>query len=202
MILRRAVFLLPVLIAGCIFSTRAPQPPVVSNTFLWTPATTPDFLLENFTGTLKLLDASDYMRVFISASDSGESSKSYTFSPSPGLDAPSRSIFTVWSVPSEGAWLAKLETLLPANSELSITLSNPAIDEVSGSISEDYAISIPTPASSATVLPSLVQGTLQMQCAQVTTQEGTKEWRIVSWSDYPSKNGTGPTWSDLKAKLS
>src|SRR5437016_13612590 len=89
--------------AGCdLFTTRIPEPPNTSNTFIWTPATTTDFLIENFTGTLKALDASNYMRVFVSVTDStGSGPKSFTFTPAPGLDQSSRSVFASWNAESE-----------------------------------------------------------------------------------------------------
>ncbi|HEY3876733.1 MAG TPA: hypothetical protein VGM92_14775 [Candidatus Kapabacteria bacterium] len=191
--------------AGCIFSTRTPEPPTTSSSFLWTPATTPDYLLQNLTGALKALDASDYMRVFISSSDStGSGTKTFTFNPSPDLDATSKALFNGWTVQSEGAWVTELSTLLPANTQLTILLSNENIDETSGttaSITASYAISLPTSASTG-VIPGEVQGSFEMDLVYVTTQEGTKEWRIVSWNDFVPQSGAGPTWSDLKVKLS
>ncbi len=198
-----AVFLIT--LSGCdLFSTRTPEPPNTTNTFIWTPATTPTYLLQNFTGTLQSLDAPDYIRAFIGTTDSTSSgTKSFSFVPAPGLDQTSRSIFTNWTVESERAWLSRLSSLLPAKSQLTVLLSNEVTDETgstTASISADYTISIPT--SSSTVLPSVVQGSFQMQLALVTTEQGTKEWRIVSWSDFLPKSGTGPTWTDLKVKLS
>ena len=191
--------------AGCdLFSTRTPDPPNSSNTFIWTPATTTDFLIDNFTGTLKVLDASNYMRVFISAADStGSGVKSYTFTPA-GSDPTTHAFFATWTVESERSWLAKLQTFLPKNSQLTVLLSNPqfqAASPSSASYSADYTISIPVPASSSNVIPSVVEGSLQMQLLLVTTEQGTKEWRIVSWTDTPPKTATTSTWTDLKLKL-
>jgi hypothetical protein len=198
-------FVFSIAFAGCLFSTRTPEPPSSSNTFIWTPATTPEFLLQDFTGTLKILDAPDYMRVFINPSDSGSgTSKSFSFIPAPNLDQASRAIFTNWNVQSEGAWLAKLSSLLPVSSQLSVTLSNTVTSQSSASaasISANYTISIPS-SSSSSLLPSLVQGSFQMELAFVTTDQGTTEWRIVSWTDFPQQNGTIPAWTDLKVKLS
>ncbi len=198
------MFILGVSFAGCLFSTRTPEPPSASNTFIWTPATTPEYLLQDFTGTLQILDAPDYMRVFITSSDSGAGTKTYSFTPAPGLDQASRGIFTNWNVASEGAWLQKLSSLLPANSQIVVTLSSVVTSQSSAntaSISADYAVSIPTTTSSS-VLPGNVEGSFQMELALVTTDQGTSEWRIVSWSDFLPKSGTGSTWTDLKVKLS
>ncbi len=190
-------------LGGCIFATRTPEPPSQSNTFIWTPATTPDYLIANIIGTLKILDAPDYMRAFISSSDSGAGGKSFTFIPAPGLDQSSRGIFTSWNVQAEGAWVSKLSSLLPANSQLAVTLSNPATSFSSAnaaSYSANYLISIPTTSSS--LVPSSVSGSFQMELALVTTDQGTSEWRVVSWSDFPSTSGSTATWTDLKVKLS
>jgi hypothetical protein len=198
------LFVFGTAISGCLFATRTPDMPNTSNAFLWTPATTPDYLLQNLTGALKLLDASDYIRVFVSSSDSAIGPKSFSFTPAPGLDQSSRGIFVNWTTESEGAWVAKLASLLSKNSQLTIILSNEVTDQNSGSsasISADYTISIPT-SSSSTVIPGVVKGSFQMQLAFVSTEQGAKEWRIVSWSDFLPKNGTGPTWTDLKVKTS
>ncbi len=191
--------------AGCIFSTRAPEAPSRSTTFLWTPATTPDYLLQNLTGALKALDGSDYMRVFINSTDStGSGTKTFIFTPSPDLDATSKAVFNSWTAQSEGSWVTELSTLLPANSPLTILLSNKNIDQSSGtnaSITANYSISLPASASTS-VLPGELDGSFQMDLLLVTTQEGTKEWRIVNWTDFVPSSGMGPTWSDLKVKLS
>ena len=190
--------------SGCLFSTRPPEPPSSSNTFIWTPATTPDYLLQDFTGTLQILDAPDYMRVFISSSDSGSATKAFSFTPAPGLDQSSRGIFSNWNVSSEGAWVQKLSSLLPANSHITVTLSNVLPSQSSANsatVSADYSISIPSSTSSS-VLPNVVAGSFQMGLAFVTTEQGTSEWRIVSWSDFLPQSGTGSTWTDLKVKLS
>jgi hypothetical protein len=192
-------------IAGCdLFSTRSPEPPNTSNTFIWTPATTSDYLIDNFVGTLKLLDASNYMRVFISASDStGNGAKNFTFNPAQNLDQKLRDLFIGWTPESERAWLAKLQSLLAKNSQLTIILENRLPEPTStttANFSADYTISIPL-SSSSSVIPSVVQGSLQMQMQLITTVQGTQEWRITSWTDNLSKNTTVPTWTDLKVKL-
>jgi hypothetical protein len=198
---------LSAIVAGCsLFSTRTPEPPNTANTFIWIPATTPEILMQNLTGTIGILDASDYIRVFVSPTDSATGGqKTFSFTPAPGLDQNSQSIFINWNTQSEQAWVQKLSSLLPANSRLIITLSNPVSDQSGGSnsatYSADYVISIPTSGSSS-ALPSIVQGSLQMQLALVTTEQGTKEWRIVSWSDFPQHNSTGSTWTNLKVQLS
>jgi hypothetical protein len=191
--------------AGCdLFSTRTPEPPNSSSTFIWTPATTSDYLIDNFVGTLKVLDASNYMRVFVSATDStGSGGKTFQYTPAPGLDQTARSVFQTWTPESERSWLAKLQSLLAKNSQLIVTLQNRQTDPTSPTtttFSADYTISIPV-SSSSTVIPSSIQGSLQMQLLLVTTEQGTKEWRVVSWSDFLPKSGTGPTWTDLKVKL-
>lgn len=195
------------ILAGCgLFSTRAPEAPNTANTFIWIPATTPDILMQNLTGTLDILDASDYIRVFVSSTDSTSTGqKLFSFTPAPGLDQNSQGIFTNWTTQSEQAWVQKLSSLLPSQSQLIVTLTNSVTDQSGGNnsatYSANYVISIPT-SSSSSALPSVVQGSLQMQLALVATDQGTKEWRIVSWSDFPPKNGSGPTWTNLKVQLS
>ncbi len=194
---------LSAMLGGCIFQTRTPEPPSGSNTFVRTPATTPEYLLDNFVGALKILDAPDYMRVFIGSADSTSGTKAFTFTPASGLDQSSLGIFAGWNVESEGAWLSKLSSLVPAGSQLSITLSDEKTNESANSatVSADYLISIPS-SSSSSVLPSEVEGSFQMNLTFVTTDQGTSEWRIVTWSDFLSNNATVPSWTNLKVTLS
>jgi len=193
------------ILAGCsLFSTRTPEPPNTANTFIWIPATSPDILIQNLTGTLDLLDATDYIRVFVSPTDSTTSSqKTFAFHPAPNQN--SQTIFANWTTQSELAWVQKLSLALPPKSKLIVTFSNLLPDQSGGSnsatYSTNYAISIPTSSSTSTI-PSIVQGNLQMQLALVSTYLGTKEWRIVSWSDNLPKNGSDTTWTYLKAQLS
>jgi hypothetical protein len=196
--------LLGVFLAGCIFSTRTPEPPDASTTFIWVPATTPDYLIQNLTGALKILDATDYIRVFISPTEStSNAERTFSFSPSSDINQSSRSIFSDWSASSEGAWVTTLASQLPQNSQISLLLTDTVIDQSANSatLSYNYVISMPSSLSSS-VIPSVVQGSLQFQLAFITTDEGTKEWRIVSWSDFLPQSGNGPTWSDLKVDLS
>ncbi len=193
-------------LAGCIFSTRAPQPPDASATFIWTPATTPGYLIQNLTGALKILDAPDYKRVFISPTEAASNgTMTFSFSPSSNISPSSRGIFTPsnWSVTNEGAWVTTLAGQLPPNSQITLLLTDTVIDQSANSASLSYNYVVYTPAStSSSVIPGVVQGSLQFQLAFITTDEGTKEWRIVSWTDGLPRSGTGPTWSDLKVDLS
>jgi hypothetical protein len=200
----KGLVLLSVFLAGCIFSTRTPEPPNSSATFIWTPATTPDLVMQNFTGALKILDATDYKRVFINATEATSNGVStFLFSPASDISQSSRSIFTDWSVPNEGTWVTNLRAQLPSNSQITLLLTQTSSDQSanSASLSYNYTISLPF-STSSTVIPGVVQGSLQFQLTFITTDEGTKEWRIVSWSDFLPQSGSGPTWSDLKVDLS
>jgi hypothetical protein len=200
-----------VTIAGCdLFSTRPSEPPGTSNTFIWTPATTVEILIGDFIGALQAFDASNYVRAFIASTDStGSAPNTFTFKPTAGLDPASRSIFTNWTVDgpseSERAWLSKLATLVQKNSQLSISFGPDApvqSSNMAASLTTSYTIAIPVGPSS-TVIPDTVRGSFEMQFLLVTTEQGTKEWRIVSWSDFPPTSGTtSATWTDLKVKLS
>ena len=193
------------LLASCdIFSTRSPEPPSTSNTFIWTPATTVEILMSNFTGAIEAYDASNYILTFISSTDStGSGPKTFTFTPTPELDPASRSIFTNWTSDgpseSERAWLAKLATL-PHNGPLSLTLGTiaPVQNSNTASLTTSYTIAVPA----GIVASDTVRGSFDMQFLLITTEQGTKEWRIVSWSDFPPSSGSSATWTDLKVKLS
>ncbi len=202
--IRLPIFVLLLCVSGCgLFSTRPPEPPDTGSTFIWTPATSVDYLLENFIGTLELLDGSNHIRVFIAPGDTtGSGSKTYTFIPTPGLDQSGKSIFATWSVESERGYISKLKSLLPANSKLQVLLTNRVLDQSNNTatLTADYTISLPTAVNSG--LPSVVTGSLQFQLLLVSTEQGGKEWRIVSWSDFIPKGGSiSSTWTSLKVKL-
>jgi hypothetical protein len=200
----KRLVLLSIFFSGCIFSTRTPQPPSSATTFIWTPATTPDLLIQNLSGALTLIDASDYERVFISATESTSNAiAAFSFTPASDISQSSRGIFAGWNVQSEATWVTDLAAQLPLNSQIILQLTDTVIDQSTNSatLAYDYTITMPSSLSSS-VIPSFVQGSLQFQLAFITTDEGTKEWRIVSWLDVVPQSGKGPTWSDLKVDLS
>ena len=193
-------------LAGCdLFSTRAPESPDTGSNFIWTPATSIDYLIADFTGALQALDASNYTRAFVQPSDSlAGGSQTFEFVAAPGLDESQKSLFVGWNIESERAYVSKLKSLLAKGSKLTVLLSNRVVDQSSttAALTADYTISIPVEGSSS-VIPSVVAGSFQMQLKLASTEQGTKEWRIVSWSDFqPQSGGGSSTWSALKAKLS
>lgn len=194
-----------VALSGCdLFSTRAPESPDLGTTFLWTPAATPNLLVDDFTGSLNAVDAANYSRCFISAHDTAVSGAiTYTFEPRAGLDQSSRSLFDGWTIQSEQNFLTKLRASLVSNPRINTTLSNLAIDQTTSTnarISADYSIQIPIPSNST--LPPLISGSLIFQAMLVTTESGTKEWRISNWSDFAPSGALAKTFSDLKVQLS
>jgi hypothetical protein len=190
--MRRAWLLLVVaLFSGCdLFTTR-------------TPATTVEALMTNFSGALSALDPTNYARAFVSITDSGSNGKAFVFTPIPGLSPGSQTVFANWSTESERAWLAKLATLVTKGSKLTVTLGNDAPVQsasTSASLTTTYTIAIPT--TTGAVIPDTVRGSFEMQFVLVSTEQGTKEWRIQSWSDFPQSGASSATWTDLKLKLS
>lgn len=204
--MKRLLVLAVILLAGCdLFSTRTPEPPDTTATFIWTPATTIQTLLDNFTGTLTVFDASNYTRVFVSASDTtGSGSMTFSYSATQALDPTSRQMIANWNVQSEHDWLSKLGALVPKGSKLSILLiPTPIVRQSSpsvASVSASYTLAVPFNPPS-TVIPDTVRGSFELQLLLVTTETGTKEWRIVSWSDNPPSSGTSSTWTDLKLSV-
>ncbi len=192
-------------LASCdLFSTRTPETPDLGTTFIWTPAATPSTLFDNFTGTIAAVDASNFARCFISPQDtvtSGTPPTTYSFIPRAGLDQSSRSIFDTWTVQSEQNFLTKLRASLVSNPKVTITITNKLIDQSNATtarISADYLILLPLPSNST--LPGSITGSLIFQLVLVTTLEGTKEWRIASWTDFASATST-KSISDLKIQL-
>ncbi len=183
-----------------LFSTRTPNPPDFGSTFIWTPASVTNILLENFKGTIEVLDASNYAKCFISSKDTAVSGEKfiYTFTPRSGLDATSRSIFDQWNVQSEQNFITKLKSSLVANPKLTVTFTNTQTDESQNSarITSDYLILLPTLSNSS--LPASISGSFLLQLSYVTTDQGTKEWRIVNWSDFAQQSGNSKTFTDLK----
>ncbi len=190
-------------LASCdLFSTRTPEPPDLGNTFIWTPASTPNTLFENFKGTLEVLDASNYAKCFLGEKDTLISGEKliYAFTPRTGLDATTKAAFQTWNVTSEQDFLVKLRASLLTNARLSLVFSNLKIDQQNSSsaqITAEYVVSIPVESSSS--IPSTISGSLVWTVGLITTEQATKEWRIVAWTDLASGSSTAKTFTDLKA---
>lgn len=204
MMTRFSILLLLLSLASCdIFSTRDPEPPDLGSQFIWTPASTPELLLENFKGTIEHLDASDYVKCFVSEHDSSETAGQliYAFIPRSGLDAGGQSIFQVWTASSEQSFMTKLRTSLIKNPRATVTFDKIAIDQSinTASISADYTILLPVEAGSP--LPAAVTGSFHFQLEAVTTEQANREWRIITWTDFPPQSGGTSTFTDLKLQL-
>ncbi len=197
------VSMLACVLASCdLFSTRDPQPPDLGSTFIWTPASTTATLLDNFTGTLQAIDPSNFARCFVSSQDTVTDASfgtAYIFTPKAGLDASSLSVFAAWGQQSEQTFLTKLRASLQSNSKITVTLSNTVINQSTAStahVSADYMLVLPLPSNSS--LPASISGSLIFQMVLVTTESGTKEWRIIGWSDFAGTNTSVKTFTDLK----
>lgn len=188
-----------------LFSTRTPATPDLGSTFIWTPAATPNYLLDDFKGALAVLDATNYTKCFISVKDSSVTGDKpvFTFTPRSGIDAAKRVIFDSWTTQSEQNFLTKLRASLTANPRLTVTLSNIQINQTnsnSATIDADYLILLPTQSNSS--IPASISGSLIFQVVLVTTEQATKEWRIVNWTDFALSQGSLDTFTDLKVQLS
>jgi len=197
--------LLPFVVSSCdLFSTRTPSAPDLGSTFIWTPAATPDYLLKNFNGAMAVLDATNYTKCFIGTKDSSVTGDklAYSFTPRPGLDAGTRIIFDNWNIQSELNFMTKLKSSLVTNPKLTVTFTNQNINQVnsnSADITLDYLVQLPVQSNSAT--PSSISGSMILHVALMTTEEATKEWRIVSWSDFAQTSGNSKTFTDLKSQI-
>lgn len=188
-----------------LFSTRTPAAPDLGSTFIWTPAATPNYLLDDFKGALAVLDATNYTKCFISAKDSSVTGENlvFSFTPRSGIDAAKRVIFDSWTTQSEQNFLTKLRASLTANPRLTVTLSNIQINQTnsnSATMNADYLILMPTQSNSS--IPASINGSLTFQVVLVTTEQATKEWRIVNWTDFALSQGKLDTFTDLKVQLS
>ena len=188
-----------------LFTTRTPAAPDFGSTFIWTPAETPSALLSNFKATIEVLDATNYTKCFIGAKDSSVTGEklAFSFTPRSGLDAASRGLFDIWNIQSEQNFMTKLRSSLVANPRLTVTFTNTSTDQSnsnSARIKSDYLILLPTQSNSS--LPASISGSLILQVVLVTTEQATKEWRIVNWSDFAPASGNSKTFTDLKVQLS
>jgi hypothetical protein len=190
------------LMSSCgIFDTREPEPPQTGGGYIWQDATTIGILLDNFEGSVEALDAENYKRVFIAATDSilPEGSSFYTFLPKAGLAG---SFPPGWSVESERSYLSRLKSELISSARLNLDLKITQESQTSPyrtQITANYTLFIPS--ESTDVLPNTVTGNLVFQLQQVRTERGTTEWRITSWLDNDPASGEAFTWSDLKARF-
>jgi len=200
------VFVFALIFSSCdLFTTRTPELPDLGATFIWTPAETPTQLLDNFNGTIVVLDATNYTKCFFGTSDTAVSGDKFTFSftPRSGLDAASHSIFDLWNIQSEQNFMTNLRSKLIANPRLTVTFTNPSINQSnsnSASITTDYLILLPIQSNSS--IPASISGSMILQIVLVTTEQQTKEWRIVNWSDFAPSSGNSKTFTDLKVQLS
>jgi hypothetical protein len=202
------ILLLAATLASCdLFTTRNPESPDLGSTFIWTPAATPNMLMDNFSGALGAVDPGNYARCFFSSQDTitGTTVAAYSFTPRAGLDPSSRVIFdpNSWNTQSEQNFLTKLRASLVSNPIINVTISNLSIDQPNGTnatITADYSVLLPLPTNST--LPPSIGGTLKFQVVLVTTPEGTKEWRVANWTDFISSNASLKTFTDLKVQLS
>jgi hypothetical protein len=194
-------FFLAITLSSCdLFTTRTPDAPDLGSTFIWTPASTYNDLLNNFQGTMQVLDATNYTKCFFSPKDTALSGDkfTYSFTPRSGLDASSRSIFDLWNIESEQNFMTKLRNSLVANPRLSVVFTNvqPFLNTNTATVNANYSVTLPVNSSSS--VPDSVSGSMILQLAYVTTEQGTKEWRIVGWSDFAPSSGSGKTFTDLK----
>jgi hypothetical protein len=58
------------------------------------------------------------------------------------------------------------------------------------------------PVEAGSPLPAAVTGSLHFQLETVTTEQATREWRIVTWTDFAPQAGGTSTLTDLKLQLS
>lgn len=193
-------------ISSCdLFSTRTPASPDLGSTFIWTPAETPNTLLSNFKATIEVLDATNYTKCFVSAKDSSVTGEklTYSFTYRSGLDATSRSLFDLWNIQSEQNFMTKLRSPLVSSPRLTVTFSNTSTDQSnsnSARIKSDYLILLPVQSNSS--FPASISGSLILEVVLVTTEQATKEWRIVTWQDFAPPSGNSKTFTDLKVLLS
>jgi hypothetical protein len=200
--------LLFVVASGCdIFSTRTPEDPNTSNTFIWTPANSPQDVLNNLIGTMRDVDAVNYVKLFVQDGDSAVtgSTAKYRFVPRPDLDPSTLSLFTGWNVESERSYLSRLrselESQLQKSPHITLTLTNPSFD-INGdnaTVNAEYALSLPVEQVSGVRSP--VTGTMTLELQHVNTVQSSTEWRIATWSDIPTSSTKSSAWTDLKAQL-
>lgn len=197
--------LVAVTLSSCdLFTPRTPAAPDLGSTFIWIPAATPQDLLDNFKGAIDALDAINYTKCFIGAKDSSVVGDRpvFSFTPRIGLDAASRNVFDFWNIQSEQNFMTKLKSSLVVNPSLTVTFSNTNINlnQYSADITTNYLVLLPVLSNSS--IPPSISGSMILHVVLVTTEQATKEWRIVNWSDFAPSSGNSKTFTDLKAQLS
>ncbi|MEP7233921.1 MAG: hypothetical protein ABI778_01375 [Ignavibacteriota bacterium] len=204
-IFRPALMLLFLFLNSCdLFTTRTPETPDLGSTFIWTPAATPNYLLDNFSATMTVLDATNYAKCFIGSKDSASdgSQQVFTFSPRPALDPNIRVLFDQWNVQSERNFMTKLAASLVTDPKLTVKFSNVNINQVnsnSADITLEYLVLLPVQSNST--IPPSISGSMGLHIIVVTTEEQTKEWRIVNWSDFAQTSGNAKTFTELKSQV-
>ncbi len=176
-----------------LLGVRDVEKPDGNTTNPWIPATQGDKVFTNLESVFSKRSKDYYLYNFFH-SDSSEG-KHFRFVPSPASQASYPGKFDSWTLDNEYAWFSALNSLLPADSTLSLSFSNIVqYSDLGDSLKyeADYTIR----AHLATKdLPGIYSGHSYF----TLIRDSDNTWVILYWEDI---NSTGePDWSMLKAQF-
>lgn len=176
-------------LASCdLLNTRTPESPNSSrNSYI--PATTPDILFSNFTGSFKDKVVENYMACLV---DSSFLKRNYKFVPT--AEAASQySILNDWRIEYEEEYFKHLANKTE-NSQIIVTLeeTQKSISGDSASFQFDYTISFSIQDES---IETNYQGSMILKILIDSQQQ----WVITEWDDIKKENF--PSWSELKGRF-
>jgi hypothetical protein len=177
--------ILAFLCVGCdIFSSRNPESPELPRAN-YTPATSPEILLQNLSNSFKDRVLENYMSCF--------SEKKFQFYPSAGSVAKFTFLLN-WTLQDERQYFNNLVNQVTQNSQIVLSFQNEqkSLYGDSVSYSATYSLSVPF---SDDQKPKYYQGNVHF----LFIKDQSNQWVISNWQDI--KDDKYPSWSELKGRL-
>lgn len=186
------LFLFVLCLSACgIFETRDPESPDTSNETL-PPATTPDYLMSNFTTAFMQKNVQEYEKLF---ADTVTHSRSFVFVPNQSAAA-TYPFFTEWDKTAESNYFKKIVNEIgPSSSpQISFTYANDPVLYHSDSAfyTVDYNIFVPHKRADLT---TKFVGRSEFYLSP----DKNNIWTIYRWVDFETNKDS--SWSELKGQF-
>lgn len=184
-------FFLFVFAAGCgLFETRDVEIPNTPRSN-FTPPTTPDIVISNFTSAIFQRDINNYTSCI---SDSSFGGASFRFIPDV-ISQGTYPIFSSWDKSKENSYFTNIVNLTPESSTSNLFLTN-----VTSSISNDSAVYDSDYLLIFNHNRANVAKQAKGKLRFVITHDTRNLWAIKSWTDF-RVNDSDTTWSVIKANF-
>lgn len=180
-----AVLILLIFIAGCdLVTTRDPEPPQLPRAN-YTPATTPEILIQNLINAFHDKIPENYISCF--------SEKKFQFSPSAGSAAQFQFLQS-WTYQDERQNFNNIIHAVPGSAQIVLNLVNQQKNLYGDSVAFAAVYSLSVPFSDEQK-PRYYQGNLHF----TFIKDQNNQWVISNWLDI--KDEKYPSWSELKGRI-